>query len=163
MTYKKPLSKAFLSYAWAHFRRGYGLGTSFLLGVFNALNIVIIAIKIFIPSFSLSTLLLLYLLGFVAIILVSIAFDFVLLRLNFTQAEYTIGTRDNPLINKLIGDKEVLGYMNSLAGLDREITSYEAQIAILKKLGLDDKVVIYERNIDSAKEYKAKLEEMLKR
>ncbi len=32
-------SKPFLSYAWAHFRRGYGLGTSFLLGIFNALNI----------------------------------------------------------------------------------------------------------------------------
>lgn len=160
---QKPLSKAFLSYAWAHFRRGYGLGTSFLLGIFNALNIVVIAIKVFIPSFSLSMLLLLYALGFAAVVLVSIAFDFILLRLNFTQAEYTISTRDNPLINRLIGDKEILGYMNSLAGLDREIASYEAQIAILRKLGLEDKVKIYERNIESAREYKKKLEEMLKR
>ena len=157
------MPKPFLSYAWAHFRRGYGLGTSFLLGIFNALNIVIIAIKVFIPAFTLSALILLYAFGFAAIVLVSIAFDFILLKLNFTQAEYTIGTRDNPLINKPIGDKEILGYQNSLAGLDREITSYEAQIAILKKLGLDDKVAIYERNIESAKEYKAKLEEMLKR
>ena len=156
-------SKPFLSYAWAHFRRGYGLGTSFLLGIFNALNIVIIAIKVFIPAFTLSALILLYAFGFAAIVLVSVAFDFILLKLNFTQAEYTIGTRDNPLINKPIGDKEILGYQNSLAGLDREITSYEAQIAILRKLGLEDKVVIYERNIESAKEYKAKLEEMLKR
>ena len=156
-------SKPFLSYAWAHFRRGYGLGTSFLLGIFNALNIVIIAIKVFIPTFTLSALLLLYAFGFAAIVLVSIAFDFILLKLNFTQAEYTIGTRDNPLINKLIGDKEILGYQNSLAGLDREITNYEAQIAILRKLGLEDKVAIYERNIESAREYKAKLEQMLKR
>ena len=156
-------SKPFFSYAWAHFRRGYGLGTSFLLGIFNALNIVIIAIKVFIPTFTLSALLMLYAFGFAAIVLVSIAFDFILLKLNFTQAEYTIGTRDNPLINKPIGDKEILGYQNSLAGLDREITSYEAQIAILRKLGLEDKVAIYERNIESAKEYKAKLEEMLKR
>ena len=157
------MPKPFLSYAWAHFRRGYGLGTSFLLGIFNALNIVIIAIKVFIPAFTLSALILLYAFGFAAIVLVSVAFDFILLKLNFTQAEYTIGTRDNPLINKPIGDKEILGYQNSLAGLDREITSYEAQIAILRKLGLEDKVVIYERNIESAKEYKAKLEEMLKR
>ena len=156
-------SKPFFSYAWAHFRRGYGLGTSFLLGIFNALNIVIIAIKVFIPTFTLSALLMLYAFGFAAIVLVSIAFDFILLKLNFTQAEYTIGTRDNPLINRPIGDKEILGYQNSLAGLDREITSYEAQIAILRKLGLEDKVAIYERNIESAKEYKAKLEEMLKR
>jgi hypothetical protein len=151
------------SYAWAHFRRGYGLGTSFLLGIFNALNIVIIGLKVFIPSFTLSMLFILYAFGFAAIVLISIAFDFILLKLNFTQAEYTIGTRDNPLINKLIGDKEILGYMNSLAGLDREITSYEAQIAILRKLGLEDKVKIYERNIESAREYKAKLEDMLKR
>ena len=157
------MPKPFLSYAWAHFRRGYGLGTSFLLGIFNALNIVIIAIKVFIPAFTLSALILLYAFGFAAIVLVSIAFDFILLKLNFTQAEYTIGTRDNPIINKPIGDKEILGYQNSLAGLDREIASYEAQIAILRKLGLEDKVKIYERNIESAKEYKAKLEEMLKR
>ncbi len=157
------MPKQFFSYAWAHFRRGYGLGTSFLLGIFNALNIVVIAIKVFIPSFTLSTLLLLYAIGFAAVVLVSILFDFLLLKLNFTQAEYTIGTRDNPLINKPIGDKEILGYMNSLAGLDREISSYGAQIAILRKLGLDDKVVIYERNIESAREYKRKLEEMLKR
>ena len=163
MKLKNPLSRTFFSYAWAHFRRGYGLGTSFMLGIFNALNIVIIAIKVFIPSFSLSMLLLIYLLGFIAIVIISIAFDFILLKLKFTQAEYTISTRDNPLINKLIGDKEVLGYMNSLAGLDREIASYEAQIAILKKLGLEDKVKIYERNIESAREYKAKLEEMIKR
>ena len=39
----------------------------------------------------------------------------------------------------------------------------EGQIAILRKLGLEDKVKIYERNIESAKEYKAKLEEMLQR
>jgi exonuclease VII small subunit len=32
-----------------------------------------------------------------------------------------------------------------------------------KKLGLEDKVKIYERNIESAREYKKKLEEMLKR
>ena len=157
------MPKPFFSYAWAHFRRGYGLGTSFLLGIFNALNIVIIGLKVFIPTFTLSALLLLYAFGFAAIVLISIAFDFILLRLNFTQAEYTIGTRDNPLINKPIGDKEILGYQNSLAGLDREITNYEAQIAILRKLGLEDKVAIYERNIESAKEYKAKLEEMLKR
>lgn len=157
------MPKPFFSYAWAHFRRGYGLGTSFLLGIFNALNIVIIGLKVFIPTFTLSALLLLYAFGFAAIVLISIAFDFILLKLNFTQAEYTIGTRDNPLINKPIGDKEILGYQNSLAGLDREITNYEAQIAILRKLGLEDKVAIYERNIESAKEYKAKLEEMLKR
>ena len=163
MKFRDFFEKLNISYAWAHFRRGYGLGTSFLLGIFNALNIAIIGLKVFIPSFAISTLLLLYAFGFAIIVLVSIAFDFILLKLNFTQAEYTIGTRDNPLINKLIGDKEILGYMNSLAGLDREITSYEAQIAILRKLGLEDKVKIYERNIESAREYKAKLEEMLKR
>lgn len=151
------------SYAWAHFRRGYGLGTSFLLGIFNALNIVIIGLKVFIPSFTLSMLFILYAFGFAAIVLISVAFDFILLKLKFTQAEYMIGTRDNPFINKIIGDKEILGYMNSLAGLDREIASYEAQIAILRKLGLEDKVAIYERNIESAKEYKNKLEDLLKR
>ena len=34
------------SYAWAHFRRGYGMGTAFLLGIFNALNIMTIGLKV---------------------------------------------------------------------------------------------------------------------
>ena len=154
-------SKPFFSYAWAHFRRGYGLGTSFLLGIFNALNIVIIAIKVFIPAFTLSALLLLYAFGFAAIVLVSIAFDFILLKLNFTQAEYTIGTRDNPLINRPIGDKEILGYQNGIAALNREIKNYEIQKDICEALNLNDKIPILEQNIKSTEEYKAKMEDML--
>ena len=161
MKLKEP--RVFFSYAWAHFRRGYGMGTAFLLGIINALNILIIGLKVFIPTFSFSMLLLIYAVSFMAIIAISIGFDFLLLYLDFTQAEYTIGTRDNPLINRPIGDKEILGYQNGIAALNREIASYEAQIAILRKLGLEDKVAIYERNIESAREYKRKLEEMLKR
>ena len=155
------MPKQFFSYAWAHFRRGYGLGTSFLLGIFNALNIVVIAIKVFIPSFTLSTLLLLYAIGFAAVVLVSILFDFLLLKLNFTQAEYTIGTRDNPLINIPIGSKEILGYQSAIAGLEREIQSYRVSNAICEALNLKEQVPLLEQNIRSAEEYKAKLEDML--
>ena len=76
MKFKELFSRAFFSYAWAHFRRGYGMGTAFLLGIFNALNIVIIGLKVFIPSFSFSTLLLIYTASFIAIILMSIGFVF---------------------------------------------------------------------------------------
>ena len=161
MTLKELLSRAFFSYAWAHFRRGYGMGTSFLLGIFNALNIVIIGLKVFIPSFSFSTLLLIYAVSFIAIILISIGFDFLLLRLDFTQKEYLIGTRDNPAVSIPIGSKEILGYQNGIAALNREIQNYEVQKAICEALNLKDKIPILDQNIKSAQEYKAKLEDML--
>ena len=153
--------KTFLSYAWAHFRRGYGMGTSFLLGIFNALNIVIIGLKVFIPTFTLSMLLLIYIAGFAAIIVISIGFDFLLLYLDFTQKEYLIGTRDNPLINIPIGSKEILGYQSAIAGLEREIQNYRVSNAICEALNLKEQVPLLEQNIRSAEEYKAKLEDML--
>ena len=161
MKFKELFSRAFFSYAWAHFRRGYGMGTSFLLGIFNALNIVIIGLKVFIPAFSFSTLLLIYAISFTAIILISIGFDFLLLRLDFTQKEYLIGTRDNPAVSIPIGSKEILGYQNGIAALNREILNYEVQKAICEALNLKDKIPILEQNITSAEEYKAKLEDML--
>ena len=154
-------TKSILAYAWAHFRRGYGMGTSFLLGIFNALNIVIIGLKVFIPAFSFSTLLLIYAVSFIAIILISIGFDFLLLYLDFTQKEYLIGTRDNPAVSIPIGSKEILGYQNGIAALNREIQNYEVQKAICEALNLQDKIPILEQNIKSAQEYKAKLEAML--
>lgn len=157
------MKQRFFSYAWAHFRRGYGMGTAFLLGIFNALNIMTIGLKVFIPSFSLSILLLVYVSGFITIVFVSIAFDFLLLKFYFTQAEYTISTRDNPTINKPIGDKDILNYRAALAFTEREINGYHVQIAILERLGLHSQVEICRKNIASAEEYKAKLEEMLNR
>lgn len=154
-------TKSLLSYAWAHFRRGYGMGTSFLLGIFNALNIVIIGLKVFIPTFSFSTLLLIYVVGFIAIILISIGFDFLLLYLDFTQKEYLIGTRDNPAVSIPIGSKEILNYQSTIAALNREIQNYEVQKSICKALNLNNKIFIIEQNIKSAQEYKTKLEDML--
>jgi hypothetical protein len=154
-------TKSLLSYAWAHFRRGYGMGTSFLLGIFNALNIVIIGLKVFIPTFSFSTLLLIYVVGFIAIILISIGFDFLLLYLDFTQKEYLIGTRDNPAVSIPIGSKEILNYQSTIAALNREIQNYEVQKSICNALNLNNKLPILEQNIKSAQEYKTKLEDML--
>ena len=153
--------KLIASFAWGHFRRGYGMGTSFLLGIFNALNIVIIGLKVFIPAFSFSTLLLIYAVSFIAIILISIGFDFLLLRLDFTQKEYLIGTRDNPAVSIPIGSKEILNYESAIAGFNRELNNYEVSKAICEALNLQDKIPILEQNIKSAQEYKAKLEDML--
>ena len=153
--------KLIVSFAWGHFRRGYGMGTSFLLGIFNALNIVIIGLKVFIPSFSLITLLLIYIFGFIAIVIVSIGFDFLLLWLEFTQKEYLLGAKDSPSASTIIGSKEILNYQSTIAALNREIQNYEVQKAICEALNLKDKIPILEQNIDSAQEYKAKLEAML--
>ena len=161
MKTKEPLSKAIFSYAWAHFRRGYGMGTSFLLGIFNALNIVIIGLKVFIPTFSFSTLLLIYAVSFIAIILISIGFDFLLLYLDFTQKEYLIGTRDNPAVSIPIGTKEILNYQSTIASLNREIQNYKVDKAMCEALHLENQIPVLEQNIISAEEYKAKLEDML--
>jgi cell shape-determining protein MreC len=158
---KLPKIKLIASFAWGHFRRGYGMGTSFLLGIFNALNIVIIGLKVFIPSFSLIDLLLIYIFGFIAIVVVSIVFDFLLLWLEFTQKEYLLGARDSPSASIPIGSKEILGYQNGIAALNREIQNYEVQKSICEALNLNDKIPILEQNIKSAQEYKAKLEDML--
>ena len=153
--------KLIASFAWGHFRRGYGMGTSFILGIFNSLNIVIIGLKVFIPSFSLITLLLIYIFGFIAIVIVSIGFDFLLLWLEFTQKEYLLGAKDSPSASTIIGSKEILNYQSTIAALNREIQNYEVQKAICEALNLQDKIPILEQNIKSAQEYKAKLEDML--
>ena len=161
MKFKEFFSRALFSYAWAHFRRGYGMGTAFLLGIFNALNIVIIGLKVFIPTFSFSTLLLIYITSFIAIILISIGFDFLLLYLNFTQKEYLIGTRDNPAVSIPVGTKDILNYESAIAGFNRELNNYEVQKAICEFFNLKDKIPLIEQNIESTKKYKAKYEDML--
>ena len=159
MKLKEP--RVFFSYTWAHFRRGYGMGTAFLLGIINALNILIIGLKVFIPTFSFSTLLLIYAASFMAIIAISIGFDFLLLYLDFTQKEYLIGARDNPSVSIPIGAKEILSYQSTIASLSREIQNYEVSKAVCAALGLEAQVPLLEENIRSAQEYKAKLEDML--
>ena len=60
-----------------------------------------------------------------------------------------------------IGSKEILGYRNGIAALNREIQNYEVQKSICEALNLQDKIPILEQNIKNAQEYKAKLEDML--
>ena len=102
-----------------------------------------------------------YAVSFIAIILISIGFDFLLLRLDFTQKEYLIGTRDNPAVSIPIGSKEILNYESAIAGFNRELNNYEVSKAICEALNLQDKIPILEQNIKNAQEYKAKLEDML--
>ena len=154
-------TKSLLSYAWGHFRRGYGMGTSFLLGIFNALNIVLIGLKVFIPSFSLITLILIYIFGFATIVIVSIGFDFLLLWLEFTQKEYLLGAKDSPSASIPIGSKEILNYQSTIAAINREIHNYQVQIQICKALHLDSQVPTLKSNIQSAEEYKEKMTDML--
>lgn len=163
MNFKKTFIEiqTIASFAWGHFRRGYGAGVGFFLGIFNALNIVVLDLKVFIPNISIITLIELYLVGFISIILVSIGFDFLLLALKFIQKEYLLGTRDNPTIDVPIGKKEILNYQSTIAALGREVQNYEVQIAICKALGIQDKVPILEQNIRSAGEYKTKMEDIL--
>ena len=159
MKFKEP--RVFFSYAWAHFRRGYGMGTAFLLGIINALNILIIGLKVFIPTFSFSMLLLIYAVSFMAIIAISIGFDFLLLYLDFTQKEYLIGARDNPSVSIPIGAKEILNYQSMIASLNREIQNYQVSKAVCQALNLKDQIPILEQNIKSTEEYKAYMQDML--
>ena len=153
--------KLIASFAWGHFRRGYGMGTSFLLGIINALNIVILDLKVFIPSFSLITFLLIYVFGFIAIVIVSIGFDFLLLWMEFTQKEYLLGIKDSPSASTIIGSKEILNYESAIAGFNRELNNYEVQKAICEFFNLKDKIPLIEQNIESTKKYKAQYEDML--
>ena len=104
-----------------------------------------------------------YAVSFIAIILISIGFDFLLLRLDFTQKEYLIGTRDNPAVSIPIGSKEILNYESAIAGFNRELNNYEVQKAICETLNLKDKIPLIEQNIESTKKYKAQYEDMLKK
>ena len=106
---------------------------------------------------------LIYVFGFIAIVIVSIGFDFLLLWMEFTQKEYLLGIKDSPSASTIIGSKEILNYESAIAGFNRELNNYEVQKAICEALNLKDKISILEQNIKSAQEYKAKLEDMLKK
>ena len=153
--------KELFSFAWAHFRRGYGMGTAFILGFLSSLNTIIILLKLFIPSFSLFELLLIYMFSIIGVIILSILFDFVLLYLGFIQKEYFIGTRDNPTINIPIGAKEILNYEAQVFQLGFQIEATKLQIEISKALGIDASRL--EQLLPKLEEYKTKFEELLRK
>ncbi|MEM3414789.1 MAG: hypothetical protein QW575_04400 [Thermoproteota archaeon] len=98
---------------------------------------------------------------FFALMFVSFLLGFSMKRLRIYSIEHAINTETNPYLNKPIGDKEILNYENTIKALDREINNYAVTRAICQKLGLKDQLALIEANIRSAKEYKAKMENML--
>ena len=102
-----------------------------------------------------------YILIFISLMVVSFLTGLFMSRKGIYGVEHKINTETNPYINIPIGSKEILGYQNGIAALNREIQNYEVQKAICEALNLKDKIPILEQNIKSAQEYKAKLEDML--
>ena len=102
-----------------------------------------------------------FVLIFIGLMLVSFLTGLFAARKGIYGVEHKINTETNPYINIPIGSKEILGYRNGIAALNREIQNYEVQKAICEALNLKDKIPILEQNIKSAEEYKAKLEYML--
>ncbi len=137
------------------------MGLAQFLGLFNSLNIITIGLKVFMPTITLKFLIVFYSVGAILIIFFGIGLDFLMLKLNMQQAEYLISTRDNPVINFPIGEKEVLNYRSTIAALEREITNYNISLSILQALHIKGKAQMLYHNITLAERYKAEMTQML--
>ena len=151
------LNEEIISRIYFYTKLGWGNYIAWWLGAIAYITIIYaLILKAFLPANPLT-----YILIFMAIMILSLLMGYTMCRKGVYGIESKINTEANPYIHILIGKKEILGYQNSIAGMEREITNYEVQLAILEKLGLGDKSDIIKRNIESTKEYKKRLEAML--
>ncbi len=136
---------------------GWGNYIAWWLGAIAYITIIYeLVLKFILPASPIT-----YLLIFAGLMLLAFLTGLTMSRKGVYGVEHKINTETNPYINIPIGSKEILGYQNGIAALNREIQNYEVSKAICEALNLKDKIPILEQNIKSAQEYKAKLEDML--
>ena len=152
MKFKELFSRAFF-----YTKLGWGNYIAWWLGAIAYITIIYELVLRYILPASYIT----YLLIFFGLMLLAFLTGLFMSRKGIYGVEHKINTETNPYINIPIGSKEILGYQNGIAALNREVQNYEVQKAICEALNLKDKISILEQNIKSAQEYKAKLEDML--
>ena len=151
--------KELFSRAFFYTKLGWGNYIAWWLGAIAYITIIYeLVLKYILPASYIT-----YLLIFFGLMLLAFLTGLFMSRKGIYGVEHKINTETNPYINIPIGSKEILGYQNGIAALNREIQNYEVQKAICEALNLKDKIPILEQNIRSAQEYKAKLEDMLKK
>ena len=149
--------KELFSRAFFYTKLGWGNYIAWWLGAIAYITIIYeLVLKFILPSSYIT-----YLLIFFGLMLLAFLMGLFMSRKGVYGVEHKINTETNPYINIPIGSKEILGYQNGIAALNREIQNYEVQKSICEALNLKDKIPILEQNIKSAQEYKAKLEDML--
>ena len=149
--------KELFSRAFFYTKLGWGNYIAWWLGAIAYITIIYeLVLKFILPASYIT-----YLLIFFGLMLFAFLTGLFMSRKGIYGVEHKINTETNPYINIPIGSKEILGYQNGIAALNREIQNYEVQKAICEALNLKDKIPILEQNIKSAQEYKAKLEDML--
>ena len=152
MKFKELFSRAFF-----YTKLGWGNYIAWWLGAIAYITIIYeLVLKYILPASYIT-----YLLIFFGLMLLAFLTGLLMSRKGIYGVEHKINTETNPYINIPIGSKEILGYQNGIAALNREIQNYEVQKAICEALNLKDKIPILEQNIKSAQEYKMKLEDML--
>ena len=152
MKFKELFSRAFF-----YTKLGWGNYIAWWLGAIAYITIIYeLVLKYILPASYIT-----YLLIFFGLMLLAFLTGLFMSRKGIYGVEHKINTETNPYINIPIGSKEILGYQNGIAALNREIQNYEVQKAICEALNLKDKIPILEQNIKSAQEYKMKLEDML--
>ncbi|MEM3839087.1 MAG: hypothetical protein QXF01_00705 [Candidatus Micrarchaeaceae archaeon] len=143
--------------AYFYTKLGYGNYMSWWLGAIAYITIIYeLILKTIIPPGILT-----YAFIFFALLLVSFLLGFSMKRLKIYGIEHAINAETNPYIDRPIGKKEILNYENAIKAYDREINNYEINRAICQKLELEDQLPLIDANIHSAKEYKAKMQDML--
>ena len=149
--------KELFSRAFFYTKLGWGNYIAWWLGAIAYITIIYeLVLKFILPASYIT-----YLLIFFGLMLLAFLMGLFMSRKGVYGVEHKINTETNPYINIPIGSKEILGYQNGIAALNREIQNYEVQKAMCEALNLQDKIPILEQNIKSAQEYKAKLEDML--
>ena len=149
--------KELFSRAFFYTKLGWGNYIAWWLGAIAYITIIYeLVLKFILPASYIT-----YLLIFFGLMLLAFLMGLFMSRKGVYGVEHKINTETNPYINIPIGSKEILGYQNGIAALNREIQNYEVQKAICEALNLQDKIPILEQNIKSAQEYQAKLEAML--
>ena len=151
--------KELFSRAFFYTRLGYGSYLNWWIGAIAYITIIYeLVLKQVLPPGIIT-----YVLIFAGLMSISFLTGLLAARKGIYGVEHKINTETNPYIHIPIGSKEILGYQNGIAGLEREIRNYHVQIEMCKVLKLDDQIPALEQNIKLAEEYKIRLEEMLQK
>jgi hypothetical protein len=149
--------KELLARAFFYTKLGWGNYISWELGAIAYITIIYeLVLKFILPASYIT-----YLVIFFGLMILAFFMGMFMSRKGVYGVEHKINTETNPYINIPIGSKEILNYQSQIAALKREIQNYEIQKAICEALNLKEKIPILEQNIESAEEYRAKMEDML--
>ena len=149
--------KEIIARLYFYTKLGWGNYIAWWLGAIAYLTIIYeLALKQLIPASPFA-----YAMIFIGIMLASLLLGYIMRHKGVYGIESKINAESSPYKDIPLGQKEILGYQNSIAAIEREVWNYAVQIEICRKLGLDMQILILKENMANAERLKSQLKKML--